>query len=260
MPTQYDNIGSAWSTINDLPYIQFTFANVRHVIEPLVRDGTARVLDLACGTGVYSRAVLSWGAKEVVGVDISDAMISVAKAGAAKEGLENCTFLVADGSKPAIYEGGRFDLVTGVFFLNYAKDVEQLTKMFATVSMNLKPGGTFFSAQPPRSEQPLDHIKNWNPVYAAKYGYSVELLKNAEHGCFVHVTVHTRQPIEFDCYWLRQSVFEPAARAGGMGGQLQWLKAILPDELTKSSADGFWDYFWRELNLGLLMVRKSSSY
>jgi predicted RNA methylase len=41
----------------------------------------AKALDLACGTGCYSFALLEWGAHHVIGVDISEGMIRAARAG-----------------------------------------------------------------------------------------------------------------------------------------------------------------------------------
>ncbi|MCJ1366211.1 hypothetical protein MMC16_005337 [Acarospora aff. strigata] len=256
MATQYDAIGSSYNPVNDLPSAHVALANVRRAVEPLVKG--ARVLDLACGTGFYSLAALEWGAKEVVGVDISSSMIEDAKAQAAKAGVEDrCTFLVGDGSKRTIYEGGQFDIVTATWLLNYAKDQEHLTEMFKNVSANLKDGGKFFSLQMPQYEEPMEYLERTTPEFGEKYGDSIRSLMKVDDGYHVQVTCHTKpQHIEFDAYHLRQSILEQSAQAGGMHGPLQYLDVIVPDEMKKTVEEGFWDQYQAMPTFGMLVVSK----
>ncbi len=98
-----------------------------------------QALDLACGTGIYTRALLEWGAERVVGVDAAADMLRVAGR-------------LTPAGAPITYEEhdvrdmpflGAFDVVTAVFLLNYARSREQLDAMCERIVAHLKPGGRF---------------------------------------------------------------------------------------------------------------------
>jgi 2-polyprenyl-3-methyl-5-hydroxy-6-metoxy-1,4-benzoquinol methylase len=55
------------------------------------------ILDVGCGSGIYSLAYARQGAKKVVGIDYSKKMIQLANARLESENLEeNCEFQVSD--------------------------------------------------------------------------------------------------------------------------------------------------------------------
>ncbi|MFE3864847.1 class I SAM-dependent methyltransferase [Streptomyces goshikiensis] len=107
-------------------------------------DG-ARVLDLACGTGIFTRLLLSSGAHQVVGVDVSVPMIEAAR-GQQKAGDPRIEYRVDDVATMAPL--GEFDVVTAVFLLNYAPDRRRLDAMCRTVAAHLRPGGRFAAVVP----------------------------------------------------------------------------------------------------------------
>jgi SAM-dependent methyltransferase len=79
-----------------------------------------RVLDIGCGTGRTSRdAARRAAAGTVLGVDLSAAMLAVARSAAADEGLENVRFEQADAQIHP-FDAGSFDVVIsrtgGTFF------------------------------------------------------------------------------------------------------------------------------------------------
>jgi len=77
MSTQYNAIGTRYNDMKALPAVKLERSNTKEAVNPYVQE--ANVLDLACGTGYYSLAMLEWGARNVVGVDISEAMVEGAK-------------------------------------------------------------------------------------------------------------------------------------------------------------------------------------
>lgn len=72
MRAQYDNLAADYPDVQYLPGAGIEEVNVRAAIGTL---NGARCVDLACGDGHYSRLLLSWGANEVIGVDISEKML-----------------------------------------------------------------------------------------------------------------------------------------------------------------------------------------
>jgi len=101
---------------------------------PEARD--LRVLDLGCGAGQLAHHLAATGAAEVVGVDVSERMLALARAERAhsrvtyrREALETVAF------PPA-----RFDLVVSSLVLHYIDDYPGLVRRIAEW---LAPGGVF---------------------------------------------------------------------------------------------------------------------
>ncbi len=97
-------------------------------------------LDLACGSGFFTRALKRAGFK-VTGVDISQEMLCVAKQKCQLEGL-NIEFLCQDISKLKTFN--KVDFVTiindGINYLNKS----QLERAFKAIRSALKPDGVLF--------------------------------------------------------------------------------------------------------------------
>jgi ubiquinone/menaquinone biosynthesis C-methylase UbiE len=96
-----------------------------------------RVLDLACGTGLASRALRDAGAAEVVGVDSSEAMVERAHTHGEGDGLR---YLVDDAQALGSVEDATFDGVTCQLGL---MDIPDLDATLAAVHRVLRPGGWF---------------------------------------------------------------------------------------------------------------------
>src|SRR5947209_4014940 len=97
-----------------------------------------RLLDLACGHGRFARALARRGA-EVVGIDISAALIAKARAAenAAPLGV---TYVHADAAAAHALAGELFDGVVCGFGLS---DIDDLDGALATVARVLHSGGAF---------------------------------------------------------------------------------------------------------------------
>jgi SAM-dependent methyltransferase len=99
---------------------------------------TERVLDIGCGTGQMTRAAGRRAhAGRAVGVDLSSAMLHVARRVTEQEALEHVTFVQADAQVHAFPQGS-FDVAisrTGAMF--FADPVEA----FGTVARALRPRG-----------------------------------------------------------------------------------------------------------------------
>jgi ubiquinone/menaquinone biosynthesis C-methylase UbiE len=79
-------------------------------------SGIHRIVDVACGPGGWALEVAyTYPEIEVVGFDISRAMIDYARAQARVQGLENASFLVMDMQKPLDFPDSSFDLVNARF-------------------------------------------------------------------------------------------------------------------------------------------------
>ena len=92
------------------------------------------VLDLGCGSGVFTKKVYSMGTKSMVGLDISEGLINIAK----KEN-PRIKFYIGNASKTP-FKNSQFDLITSSLMIQYLKNLEPA---FKEVSRILKKGGFF---------------------------------------------------------------------------------------------------------------------
>ncbi|MFE4016199.1 class I SAM-dependent methyltransferase [Streptomyces sp. NPDC059101] len=113
---QYDEIGEAFEGFKSLP-----LAHYAEVPGFLAMVGDVRgksVLDLASGTGFYSREFRRRGATEVLGVDIAGEMVAAAREFEEREPL-GVRYEVGDVAELRPL-GRRLDVATAVQLLNYA--------------------------------------------------------------------------------------------------------------------------------------------
>jgi SAM-dependent methyltransferase len=99
----------------------------------------ARIVDLACGTGILAISLGRQG-HIVRGIDMSRDMIAVAKSKAVD--LPNVSFKVGDMTRFAVRD--EFDLITCTFdSLNYVLNIDDVEAMFVRVAASLKRSGRF---------------------------------------------------------------------------------------------------------------------
>ena len=140
----------------------------QHVVRyATVKDIVAgkRVLDVACGEGYGVRLLLEWGAREVVGVEISPAAVATAKR---QFGGEGATFLVGDAEALGkVLDGVEpFDLVVSF------ETVEHLARpddFLAYLPGLLAPGGAIAISCP--NDPAHDLGDNANPFHMRTYSF-----------------------------------------------------------------------------------------
>ncbi|KAL7528609.1 hypothetical protein ACHAWF_002626 [Thalassiosira exigua] len=88
------------------------------------------VLDLACGSGYYTRTIKQRGAASVHGIDQSSEMIALGQT-TEKNDPVGVTYSSDDAGD---YSGPNVDIVTAQYLLNYAKSYEQLLGMCKSAS------------------------------------------------------------------------------------------------------------------------------
>ncbi|MFF0561792.1 class I SAM-dependent methyltransferase [Streptomyces sp. NPDC020472] len=227
----YDGIGEAFEGFKSLPLTRY--GEVPSFLG-LVGDVRGRsVLDLASGTGFYSRELKRRGASEVLGVDISGAMVAAAQAFEESDPL-GVRYEVGDASELRDL-GRRFDIALGVQLLNYAPDVAAMERMCRHVHRSLEPGGEFFVlAQKP------DY--RFDGPSLAKYGFLCEATgEEIETGPRVRITALLDPPISFVGACPRREVYEGSLRAAGFS-ELTWV----PLEISEAGVREFGADFWAD--------------
>lgn len=202
-------------------------------------------------------------AAEVVGVDISPEMVKVARAGTTPADGQQCSFLVSDASKPFQAEGGPFDLVLGIWLLNYAPDAEGMTSMWRNIVNNLRPGEVFVGMMPPPASDMEAVRKNIEDHQGPKNGVTLEIVGEVPHGYKTRfITRRGDVKFEIENYHLVKEIYESSAWEGGMHGVFQWRPIQLPaseedvKQLSAGLAAGFGENYFRSPHCGMCVVAR----
>ncbi len=111
---------------------------IKTLIQRHRSEKSTLLCDLGCGTGSMCRLLSGYGF-DVIGIDNSDAMLSVA---AEKNTDGKVLYLCQDMTDFELY--GTVDVCTCLLdSINYVTDLAELDRMFALVNNYLNPGGMF---------------------------------------------------------------------------------------------------------------------
>lgn len=115
-----------------------------HILESMLPDFRGkRVLDLGCGFGWHCRYAAEHGASEVVGIDLSQRMIDVARQRNNLPSIEYRRIAIEDFG----FDPGTFDVVVSSLAFHYLESFDDVCEK---VYRCLRPGGTFvFSVEHP---------------------------------------------------------------------------------------------------------------
>ena len=139
---KFDNVSQIWWDLDGE-------MGTLHVINPLrtkfvmesIDTPNPKILDVGCGGGILSEALASSGAT-VMGIDLSEESIKVARQHAEGEGL-NIEYLYESVEEVARKYSGEFDAVTCMEMLEHVPEPD---KIIVACAQALKPGGqAFFS-------------------------------------------------------------------------------------------------------------------
>jgi SAM-dependent methyltransferase len=129
--------GDIWVTFAD----QYEIRGAGHrrlLLEAAAIASGERVLDLGCGNGASTREAARLAAPaEVVGIDLSSAMLANAQTRSDAEGLTNVTFVQGD-AQVHDFEPDSFDVIisnTGAMFF------DDKVAAFSNLGRSLRPGG-----------------------------------------------------------------------------------------------------------------------
>ncbi|MFD0277874.1 class I SAM-dependent DNA methyltransferase [Kitasatospora sp. NPDC127111] len=240
----YDEIGEAFEGFKTLPLTRY--GEVPGFLA-LVGDVKGRsILDLASGTGFYSREFKRRGASRVLGVDISSAMVDAARAMEDADPL-GVQYEVGDVADLRPFEEP-FDIALAVQLFNYAEDVATIERMCRTIHRSLAAGAGFF-------------VFTQNPDFRfdgpslSKYGFLCESLgEETEIGPRVRITALLDPPISFVANPPSREALEESLRAAGFT-ELTWVPLEISEAGLREHGKEFWDDFAGNPPLTMLRCR-----
>lgn len=232
MATDYDAIAADYKRAKQQPWRYFieryTFLRLLGDLEGLA------VLDLACGEGYYTRELRHRGATRVVGLDLSEGMIQLARQEEARQPL-GVEYRVQDARQVDGTE--RFDLVVAAYLLNYASTREALSELCSAVARSLRPGGRFVTVNN-NPDQAREHFEASRP-----YGFIKSSPGDLQEGIPVVYTIF-QDGGSFDItnYWLSRATHEECLRAAGLR-DIRWHAPRLSPEGRSAHGDDYWEAF-----------------
>jgi ubiquinone/menaquinone biosynthesis C-methylase UbiE len=232
MSAQYDSIAREYQATKESPLRQYVEAFSFFSMLGEVRG--QEVLDLACGEGFYTRLIAGAGARRVVGVDISAAMIGLAEELESQQPL-GIEYHCADVA--VMPDLGRFDVVSAAYLLHYAAEGNALQSMCDRIATQLKPGGRFVCIN-----------ENPDQAFAAfagytQYGFNKSAVVPQQDGAkLTYAMVSGRQMIRFDVFYYARATYEAALYKAGFS-EVSWVSLQLDPAGAEQHGTAYFDEY-----------------
>lgn len=228
-PAQYDAIAAAYQRTKESPLRRYVEAWT--IFELLGDLRGRRVLDLGCGDGHYARRIAAAGAAEVVGVDVSAAMLDLARA--RESAGPRIAYVQADAADlPGL---GRFDLVLGAYLLHYAPDVATLGRICRGIAGCLAPGGRFVGLNENPDQGPGRDYE--------QYGFSKRMPEVRADGAPVRYWMASgRELVELTVHYYSRPTYEAALSAAGFGA-VRWSRPRLDPAGLEALGASYWEAY-----------------
>jgi len=168
------------------------------------------ILDAGCGDGFHARRLMAAGAARVAGIDVSPAMIDLAREQERAQPRGIQYVCCAAENLPDLLCAAGFDVVLAAYLLHYAADAGILERMCQRLGNALAPGGRLVALVENPDQQPADYAG-----YAA-YGFEKQAaLPRGEGSRVTYGLVSGRQIIRFDTYWYGRATYARVLSAAG---------------------------------------------
>lgn len=227
---EYDRLTRQYRRSKAMPFRVFS-----EIPDHLALLGDLRgrsVLDLACGEGFYTRLIRQAGADRVVGVDLSENMIAMAREQEAADPL-GITYVA--GPAESLGAIGPFDVVSAAFRLNNAPDRPTLDAMARAVAMNLAPGG--------RMAMTVSNFGEWPGTDYAPYGMVDDVREALADGTPYRITfLLDEETFTLVNYAHSRATYEAALVEAGLI-DVRWHTPRITAEGLAAHPPGFWDTY-----------------
>jgi SAM-dependent methyltransferase len=249
MPAAYDAIAKDYQRTKSSP--------VRAAVETWTLGqllGDCRrlaILDAGCGDGFHARRLMADGAARVAGVDVSPAMLELAREQERAEprGIQYVCCAVED--LPDLLCEAGFDVALASYLLHYAPTVEVLRRMCQRLGNALGSGGRLVALTENPDQQPADYAGY------APYGFDKQAAEPRREGSRItYGLVSGRQIIRFDTLWYSRGTYEEALKAAGFAG-IEWHPLQLDPSVA--SPEFYGEYLRNPPVLGLTAVKRAKA-
>lgn len=137
----FDNISPKYDLLNHLLSVNIDKIWRKKTIRKLRAHKPSKILDIATGTGDFAIAATKLPGVKVVGIDISEGMLSVARQKIKKKGLDQRISVQKADSENLPFEDHSFDAAIVGFGV---RNFEHLKTGLSEIFRVLKPGSVFY--------------------------------------------------------------------------------------------------------------------
>ncbi len=134
----FNNISKNYDFLNHFLSLGIDILWRKKAIKLLKKDNPKYILDIATGTGDFAIEALALKPEKVVGVDISEGMLSVGRKKMKKRGYDNIIEMHLGDSEKLLFDDNTFDAVIVAFGV---RNFENLEKGLADMNRVIKKGG-----------------------------------------------------------------------------------------------------------------------
>jgi len=136
----FDTISGNYDGLNRVISFGIDIKWRKKVVDIISKTNPRKILDVATGTGDLAINLVSTGATEIIGLDISSGMLKIGRKKIATRKLDSIISMVQGDGEGLPYEDNYFDAITVAFGV---RNFEHLEKGLSEILRVLKPGGAF---------------------------------------------------------------------------------------------------------------------
>lgn len=136
----FDTISGKYDNLNRVISFGIDVNWRKKVVSLVAAKKPDTILDIATGTGDLAISLAGTHAKKIIGLDISQGMLSVGRKKIAEKSLEERIELLQADSEDLPFEDNSFDAITVAFGV---RNFEHLEQGLSEIHRVLKPGGIF---------------------------------------------------------------------------------------------------------------------
>lgn len=125
------NFGKNWQAYSDDVLNSGKFTESKESLRNLIGEekiSECRFLDIGCGSGIFALAAKEFGAKEVIGIDISKESVDAAQKNAQKFNVDDVNFYKKSIFDEDVKDLGKFDIVYSWGVLHHTGDMYRAIK------------------------------------------------------------------------------------------------------------------------------------
>ncbi|MBS9774979.1 MAG: bifunctional demethylmenaquinone methyltransferase/2-methoxy-6-polyprenyl-1,4-benzoquinol methylase UbiE [Tenacibaculum sp.] len=136
----FNNISENYDKFNHIITFGIDISWRKKVVDLAGKNNPKQVLDIATGTGDLAIMLASLNPDKIVGLDISEGMLNIAKQKVNEENLSEIIEMIVGDSENIPFDDNTFDAITVSFGV---RNFENLNKGLTEINRVLKPNGTF---------------------------------------------------------------------------------------------------------------------
>ena len=136
--TMFNNISKNYDDLNRVISFGIDISWRKKVVQIVSKNNPQQILDIATGTGDLALMMSTLAPEKIIGLDISEGMLSVGKEKISKAQLNDKIEMVVGDSEDIRYADNTFDAITVSFGV---RNFANLDKGLGEIRRVLKPGG-----------------------------------------------------------------------------------------------------------------------